>query len=143
MKNNKTTILPYRFLPAIASANQHDLENATQSQTFSHFLRESIFSGTETIQQVYLLDEIRCINDTGISICGYHFEHVKKIYIHKYFNHGATAGIILLAIDDQNTKTQRFLKGLWAPEQSDVTVWSELMPDIARQEIAYLETIAE
>lgn len=141
MQNNST--LSYRFLPATVTASDTVSMEGHIFRTFSHFLRESIFNNPATIKEATLIKQVPCINDTGIKICGTYFEHVQQIYIRTQLNKTLVTGSVILAINDCHAKQLRFFKGLWDHDQSDITVWCELMPDIAKQEIAYLETITE
>lgn len=133
--------LPYRFLPA--TDNQHPFITDTCKQiTFSEFLKDAVQMHILTGTKITRLDNISCVNDTGILACGPLFEQVNCTYLHIQFKEQQfkNASVILVTSSEQ-TKQLRFFKGIWDPVQEDIMVWCELIPDMARQEIKYLETI--
>lgn len=139
MKKNNT--LPYRFLAATDIYKTNISGDYTQL-TFSEFLKETIQMHVLTGTKVSCLDTISCTNDTGILACGKKCEQIQCMYLHTlYKGNQLNEAAVIIAINDLNTKNLRFFKGLWDITQNDIMVWYELLPDIARQEITYLENL--
>jgi hypothetical protein len=138
---DKNNTLPYLFLPATEDRQTFTSDDC-RHMSFSDFLRETIQMHVLTSTKVSWIDHLPYVNDTGIIACGPMLEQVQCIYVYTDFRRRQlTDAAVIMAIHDNITKQLRFFKGLWDTIQSDIMVWCELMPDLARQEIAYLETI--
>jgi hypothetical protein len=144
MKKNIT--LPYRFLPAATSTEGTEpfiSDGCNKTMTLSDFLRETIQIHALTNAKVSCFDDIQCTNDTGIPACGHQCEQIQCIYVYTQFKeHKLKEAAVILVIHDSSIKQLRFFKGLWDISQSDIMVWCELIPDLAKQEIVYLENTA-
>jgi hypothetical protein len=137
----KNNVLPYRFFPA-SDMHQTNIFDDYIQMTFSDFLKETIQMHVLTGTKVSCLDTISCVNDTGVLACGQKCERVQCMYLHTlYKGNQLNEAAVIIAINDLTTKNLRFFKGLWDLVQNDIMVWCELLPDIARQEITYLENI--
>lgn len=138
MMKNQQPQLPYRFLPAFITADELT-HMRQQRQTFSQYLRKFLLK-TSVHQKMASRDQnMQCINDTGIRLCGPNFEHVEKIYIHTYRQKSqhtcTTEGSVILVIKDPHTLHYRYFKGIWDFTTFQINLWFELMPEIAHRDI--------
>jgi len=118
--------------------------------SFSRFLKESIFHIMQAYQKLYRINHLTCANDTGIEFCGNRFQHVERIYIHKWTKHNlldqhptSINGSVILVIKQHDGLPPRYFQGIWHPTRMTIISWQELMPEIADREIARLEAIAQ
>jgi hypothetical protein len=140
MEKNNTS--PYRFLPA-SDPHKINISIDYNQIKFSDFLKETIQMHALTGTKVSYLDTISCINDTGLLDCGKKCEQIQCVYLHTlYKGTQINDATVIITINDLTTKKLRFFKGLWDFAQNDIMLWCELLPDIAKQEIMYLENIA-
>ena len=146
MRNNRSTLLPYRFLPATTTLSEAAPLDEQSLTTFSSFLRQSIFNADQVSQKISRIKLKRLINDTGIRACGALLEHVEQLYIHTWPSNQheyKIEGSVILVVKNPNTLQRHFFKGIWDPTKLDISVWYELSPEIAELEIARLDPSAE